>query len=613
MPQAVIESTRQFLTALFEHKPDNLKILVWTRQPDFNNPDPSDKKWRPQTKSLWASTLGEAFRHAENAPARWDVYACVGLSPKNYGDNKRCPRDEIAGIVGAWIDIDVGDAGHKKRGGQLPNPPDYETAESLLDKIGIKPSLVVRTGGGVHAYWLFQEPWIFETPAERAEAITILRGFQKTFMLLAQSRGFSIDGTHDLSRVLRVPGTVNWKLGPEKPRKCEIHYLGSERYDPADLRQFVSPEAEQDAKRVTVSAPPQADNRQYGFIINANAKPPFEKFDALGAAESRFVDSWNRTRKDLPDTSASGFDASLATFAARAQWSDQEIVDLLVASRVKHKDDLKRPDYYERTILLARRAANRGRAMESITEAAATVTPDKPAEPLDDEGRQIRLNDLSEAFGARIVRIIKFKQDPPKYRLVTSKSEIDLGTVDSLISQGAMRNALAASDGHYIPKFKNPDWDNIAQLLLHVCETVDTGPEGTDRGQMREWLNVYLDDFPPADLSQQSISNQIPFYRDEAPFVCIFLSHFRDWLYRRQGETKTSKALGVLFRGVNAEPESVSYTDPETSKTTTRNVWRVKVKADRMRRSEPAEPSSNGNGIHKAEPAERMENVPPFT
>jgi hypothetical protein len=83
-----------------------------------------------------------------------------------------------------------------------------------------------------------------------------------------------------------------------------------------------------------------------------------------------------------------------------------------------------------------------------------------------------------------------------------------------LIGQTQIRNAIAATDGHYIPNFKKDDWEYIAQMLLNCCRTVSTGPEATDTGAIREWLNVYFDENPPGDLSEQSIANLAP-HREE--------------------------------------------------------------------------------------------------
>jgi hypothetical protein len=36
------------------------------------------------------------------------------------------------------------------------------------------PSLVIATGNGAHAWWLFKETWVFENDEERKEAAALV-------------------------------------------------------------------------------------------------------------------------------------------------------------------------------------------------------------------------------------------------------------------------------------------------------------------------------------------------------------------------------------------------------------------------------------------------------
>ena len=85
------------------------------------------------------------------------------------------------------------------------------------------------------------------------------------------------------------------------------------------------------------------------------SEPPRDKFERLLTRSVRFKQSWERTRTDLNDPSASGYDLSLASCAVLDNWSDDEIVSLLIASRRKHKDASKPVRYFERTLSKAKR------------------------------------------------------------------------------------------------------------------------------------------------------------------------------------------------------------------------------------------------------------------
>lgn len=107
--------------------------------------------------------------------------------------------------MGATLDI-AGPMHQKKN-----LPPDRGSAEALIKAMGPEPTLLVHTGHGLHAWWLFREPWLFDDDAERQRAVSFSRRWQQTLRGLAKQHGWDVDATHDLTRVLRVPGTFNHK------------------------------------------------------------------------------------------------------------------------------------------------------------------------------------------------------------------------------------------------------------------------------------------------------------------------------------------------------------------------------------------------------------------
>jgi hypothetical protein len=82
----------------------------------------------------------------------------------------------------------------------------YETHDQALEAIrnfDPPPTLVNHSGGGFHCYWVLEEPAsVSEHGIEKLESINKA--------LLTELGGDK--GTHNLDRVLRVPGTFNFKL-----------------------------------------------------------------------------------------------------------------------------------------------------------------------------------------------------------------------------------------------------------------------------------------------------------------------------------------------------------------------------------------------------------------
>lgn len=116
--------------------------------------------------------------------------------------------DNAQRIRALFIDIDaIGD------GKQYPKRSDAATAlDAFLQDTGIAAlgqPWVVSSGNGLHAYW----PFTADTD------IVSWKPVAENFKRLCKQRGLAIDMTvtADEARVLRVPGTLNYKTTPPKP------------------------------------------------------------------------------------------------------------------------------------------------------------------------------------------------------------------------------------------------------------------------------------------------------------------------------------------------------------------------------------------------------------
>lgn len=557
------DETLFFLNALFGQKPDDLHVLIWTSH---------DKR------SYWTTELTYAAGYVASFDEPHDTYFGLGLSPKDYGAFKRCPKADIAGITCLWIDIDVSGVGHKKT-----NLPDtFEAARELVDAIGLPPSITVNSGGGLHLYWLLETPFIFVLPEDHARAKRLAEGWTAYVQSLAKERALDVDSTGDLSRIFRLPGTMNCKHDP--PRACHIEQECDARYTVAQIEQHLteallpasatprpaSAPVTASAAQETATARPSSSGV---LVIDPKAMPPFDKWEALCDADKRVRDSWEHKRPEFQDQSCSTYDLSLASFAVEGGWTDQEITDLLVAHRVKYKVDLKVIDYYLRTIAKARQTVTRTQSMEAIEQAAML--------PADDLGtatgkvtRDELLGNLRNVLNVPITRIIKYKSDPPEYRLETERGSIRLGSVSNLIGQAKLRDHVAAATGIYMLSIGSANWPNVAQMMLNLCEEEDIGSEATDKGSVESWLADYLDERAPVDDRQKALPTRQPFYHEGD--LCIFGADLRRWLTVTRGERITSKEMGQKLRLVNGEATVMAFQKAEDSpEMTTRSIWRI--------------------------------------
>jgi len=125
----------RFLETLFAGKSDDLYLLLWTL---------------PEKQSHWFRQVDVAAQFAESLH-KHDLYVGVGLSERDHGAKHRCLSVEVAGIVGVWADIDLKSDRHHK----VALPATVEEALGILPK-GLPPTVLILTGNGLHAWWLFE-------------------------------------------------------------------------------------------------------------------------------------------------------------------------------------------------------------------------------------------------------------------------------------------------------------------------------------------------------------------------------------------------------------------------------------------------------------------------
>lgn len=143
-----------------------------------------------------------------------DVWVSVGTQTTRPGRGKRGRENEVTGIPALWADIDIGAVGHSTT---KVLPPTVEAGLSLV-RWSPDPDIIVSTGGGVHAYWLFEQPWEFEAGDPGPKKMTA--AWHKRIAARASAHGWHVDNVSNLDRILRVPGTYNHKT--DTPRLVEV-------------------------------------------------------------------------------------------------------------------------------------------------------------------------------------------------------------------------------------------------------------------------------------------------------------------------------------------------------------------------------------------------------
>ena len=152
-----------------------------------------------------------------------------------------------------------------------------------------------------------------------------------------QLGGYALDATHDLARVLRVPGTVHTKYGT----RVVLEDASGPRVDPSELEDVCA--------HLPDVTPVRDEVEVHVGAVDPAAEPPAGRLQMLCATSPLFAQLWRRVLAPK-DRSQSGYDFRLATLAAEAGWSDDELMALLIAHGRAGGRLPKRAAYYAHTI-----------------------------------------------------------------------------------------------------------------------------------------------------------------------------------------------------------------------------------------------------------------------
>jgi Domain of unknown function (DUF927) len=170
------------------------------------------------SRAAWVNTRQAQFR---------DVWFCTSLQSHSGVTKKGKPKAvrlaaNAVALKSIWIDVDVGQSEPGKK-------PKYATVEEALRAVLLfaqtvklpTPSAIVYSGGGIHVYWINKDPM---APAEWHQYASGLKN-----LLLANNVLCDAGLTTDAARILRVPGTFNYKYDP--PREVTLAPLPLKVYD----------------------------------------------------------------------------------------------------------------------------------------------------------------------------------------------------------------------------------------------------------------------------------------------------------------------------------------------------------------------------------------------
>jgi len=153
---------------------------------------------RPDRKAIATRTVAKAEEVVAFCDRHSDHNLYFSVNPTLRPTEKKAEREDIAALSYLHVDIDprVGEALEAER----------ERALGLLTTNrpeGVPPpTFIIFSGGGYQAFWRLREPFRIDGDLERAE--------QAKLWNLQLELLFGADKCHNVDRIMRLPGTVNW-------------------------------------------------------------------------------------------------------------------------------------------------------------------------------------------------------------------------------------------------------------------------------------------------------------------------------------------------------------------------------------------------------------------
>lgn len=216
---------REWLARLYEQSPGYFGITA------FAGGRPRKTQWFA-TSALDAAEK-VILKYADKA----DLYLSVGTHAEP--QPTRGGESTIISIPGFWSDLDIGEVGHKPA--SLPNPANESDALSIVEGLP-EPSMLMHSGGGLQAFWIFENgPWIFESAEDKAKAKKAIQEWANLLEDRGKALGYHVDKVADLARILRVPGSVNHKEGLKRP--VQIRWSNKPGHDVDELSAFGVPDS----------------------------------------------------------------------------------------------------------------------------------------------------------------------------------------------------------------------------------------------------------------------------------------------------------------------------------------------------------------------------------
>ncbi len=526
-----------FLRALYGNKDPSHWGYIWTATQ-------VPKGQESKKKTHWFQTAAQAIKIVDDLNAlpiaeRPHIYASMGLVAKRGSPYGRHKEHETVALCAIVVDFDLSGEAHDGRA--LP------TTMKQIDEFIANPALmpfkftmITGSGNGRHTWLVFKEPFAIEDKEDFDKIKDTFRGFNGYVNKQAlRAGGWRVDAIHDLSRVMRVPGTLNVKTDP--PVMAEmLQFRDDCRPDPEVIYDWLDemPAEAFDYGKIGTSKNDYSgvmskEMQDKTFLIDGNANADPDALDAMLANNDQFKGSWNRERDKKLD-SPSKYHYSMGYHAKVAGWTDQEIVDCIIQwqrnkfgpGSPQHEKIINRRDLLARILVkMDQKMAIDGINEEDLVDEA----PDETMEAMETGDKKKMLAHLRVQLGVPICGVHQFRREDLDGEDSIWEIEVQdgrrvlIGKVENIIlSKMPISAAMANAVGMTITRsFKPSVWATLADLIVKCADKHESGIASMSDDVFRiltEHVALHVNESIDADYVSCLRDDQVFIWKD-----CIYI------------------------------------------------------------------------------------------
>lgn len=584
-PQDMIDrkTCRQFLELLFGHELiEDFYLNIFLIHPtELRVEGDRSQGMKTQANFFKVTDTDSIIDFVFKVRDEWQVYVGINVFKEKI-EKGRGKLSDIAAVTSFFADVDVENT---MRQSKKKYAKSKAQAQTIIEQVGLKPSIILDSGYGLQGYWIFKEPWVIENVIERTELHTKSKAWGQTVNSVAKMHGAQVDPANDITRVFRLPGTYNLK-DPEDPKPVKFIVQPKDEVVTYLLEDFDLYYVEVDLKvpinhKEIGEIPPVIPNKHF-------SEADLELMKACCETKAGLAATWAGKNKSLEDQSASSYDLSLASHLVDLEMEPQFIASAMYTLRQRmgwNTDKIvSRRDYVQRTIATAMRNDASVRAVVAINRQELKIQRSTPADIMrvaqeandgDEQAgveamanaKQEAIDFLSAALEVKIIRFIKMGTVDATYFMemqhLGKTISCEIGEATAMNTCTKIRRRIFEATNYWIREIKGASWRAVANTIGSVLDL-----EENYDGEPIEFIGGVILEMFSGEHGIGKGENWIEAVKSHAPFmnedkIGVYGPTLLRFIHQYYDGRMTRKDLGKLLRSAGFRSQKIDKRDDD--------------------------------------------------